>query len=454
MHVIAKFFKAALLGVCILLAAVLALYAASRYWPIPESQRQALAQLRQPLPPLRGANMFGALWSLSYALPQAQRETVLARDVERFNRLPDRVPFQPAAAGYPRLPGWPSTAPALCTASAGGCLQRVREHPQAYADALATQAPMLARMRALADYADYRSPFRPRGDTPLPELPRMRLSMTASALDFVQGRTTQAFSGVCTDAQVARVLMRSGDNLAITMIGAAMLRGNAQLFADMLAERPVQQSLPVHCAAAFAPATTQEISLCHALHGESRMVFSLLQDVPPPHDGRNWLERVAPQVLDRERTQALLAPTFTWACSAPVLAVLAQDRALPQHSVPVPETTSLACVANASGCLLASVSRPDYANYQHKLQDTAAALRTVSTMLWLRDHPADATLLAQRLAALPPALRQQARPLKVDDDGKHLILVQYARREAEAGEYRWPLPASRITEEPQADAIQ
>lgn len=125
--------------------------------------------------------------------------------------------------------------------------------------------------------------------------------MTASALDFVQGRTTQALSGVCTDAQVARVLMRSSDNLAITMIGAAMLRGNAQLFADMLAELPAQQSLPMHCAAAFAPATTQEISLCHALHGESRMVFSLLQDAPAPHD-RGWLERVGPQLLDGERT--------------------------------------------------------------------------------------------------------------------------------------------------------
>ncbi len=83
--------------------------------------------------------------------------------------------------------------------------------------------------------------------------------------------------------------MRSSDNLAITMIGAAMLRGNAQLFADMLAELPAQQSLPAHCAAAFAPATTQEISLCQALHGESRMVFSLLQDVRPPHDDRGWL---------------------------------------------------------------------------------------------------------------------------------------------------------------------
>ncbi|WP_238982404.1 hypothetical protein, partial [Acinetobacter baumannii] len=290
-------------------------------------------------------------------------------------------------------------------------MQRVREQPQAYADALVTQAALLARMRALADYADYRSPLRPRVDTPLPELPRMPLSMTASGLDFVQGRTTQALSGVCTDAQVGRVLMRSSDNLAITMIGAAMLRGNAQLFADMLAELPAQQSLPAHCAAAFAPATTQEISLCPALHGESRMVFSLLQDVRPPHDDRGWLagwlERVAPQLLDRERTQALLAPTLTWACSAPLLAVLAQDRALPQDSVPVPETTSAACVANASGCLLASVSRPDYANYQHKPQDPAAALRALSTMLWLRDHPADPTPLAQRLAALPPVLRGQ-----------------------------------------------
>ncbi|MCF5920083.1 hypothetical protein L2243_24570, partial [Xanthomonas perforans] len=76
-HVLAKFLKAALLGVCILIAAVLSLYTVSRHWPIPESQREALAQLRQPLPPLRGSNMFGALWSLSYAIPEAQRETVL-----------------------------------------------------------------------------------------------------------------------------------------------------------------------------------------------------------------------------------------------------------------------------------------------------------------------------------------------------------------------------------------
>ncbi|MCC4619786.1 hypothetical protein LL965_06655 [Xanthomonas cassavae CFBP 4642] len=445
-HMLAKFLKTALLGVCILLAVLAALYAVSQRWPIPDAQRQALAQLRQPLPPLRGANMFAALWSLSYAVPEAQRETVLAQDVERLNRLPREVPFRSAVADYPRLPSWPSTAPALCSASAGGCLQHVREQPQAYADALATQAPMLSRMQALADYTDYRSPFRPRADMTLPELPRMPLSMTASALDFVQGRTTQALSEVCTNAQVARVLLRSGDNLAVTMIGAAMLRGNAQLFADMLAELPARPPLPAQCAAAFAPAVMEEISLCNALHGESRLVFSMLQDASVQDGDRDWLDRISPRLLDRERTQALLAPTFTWACSAPVQALLAQDQALPPGMVSTPDTATVACVANATGCLLVSAARPDYAKYQHTLQDTAAAMRTVAALLWLRDRPADTRPLAQRLAELPPALRGQMRPLQADGDGKHLTIARYARREEGAGDDRWPVPASRLAE--------
>ncbi|MEA5125251.1 hypothetical protein [Xanthomonas floridensis] len=445
-HMLAKFLKTALLGVCILLAGVAALYAVSQRWPIPDAQRQALAQLRQPLPPLRGANMFAALWSLSYAVPEAQRETVLAQDVERLNRLPPGVPFRSAVADYPRLPSWPATAPALCSASAGGCLQRVREQPQAYADALAAQAPMLSRMRALANYTDYRSPFRPRADMTLPELPRMPLSMTASALDFVQGRTTQALSDVCTSAQVARVLLRSSDNLAVTMIGAAMLRGNAQLFADMLAELPAQPPLPAQCAVAFAPAAMEEISLCNALHGESRLVFSMLQDASVQDGDRDWLDRISPRLLDRERTQALLAPTFTWACSAPVRALLAQDQALPPGMVATPDTATVACVANATGCLLVSAARPDYANYQHKLQDTAAAVRAVTALLWLRDRLADTRPLAQRLAELPPALRGQMRPLQADGDGKHLTIARYARREEGAGDDRWPVPASRLAE--------
>ncbi|MCF5919237.1 hypothetical protein L2243_20130, partial [Xanthomonas perforans] len=109
-----------------------------------------------------------------------------------------------------------------------------------------------------------------------------------------------------------------------------------------------------------------------------------------------------------------------------------------------PQTASVACIANATGCLLASVSHPDYVNYQHKMQDTAAALRALSALQWLRDHPAPTTPLAQQIAALPPALRGQVRPLGTGNDGKSLTLRQYARPEGVAGNDRWPLPGSAI----------
>ncbi|MCL1532350.1 hypothetical protein [Xanthomonas nasturtii] len=450
-----RFLKTALLAICILMAVLVALYATSKRWPIPQAQRQALAQLRQPQPPLRGTNMFAALWSLSYAMPEAQRENVLAQDLERFNRLPAGAAFQSAAARYPRQPQWPSTAPALCSASAGSCLDLVRQQPHAYADALAAQAPLLARLRALADYGDYRSPFRPDISALLPESPRLTLSMTANALDFVQGRTTQALSGVCADAQVARVLLRSGDNLLMPMIGAAMLRGNAHLFADMLAELPTQHPLPAQCTTAFAPLAVDDIALCNALHGESRLAFSMLQEDALRQDRQlSWQDRFPLRLLDPERTQALLAPTYTWACGAPVRNLLAQDQPVPHTLIPEPQTTLVACIANATGCLLASVSRPDYANYQHKLQDTAAAVRALAAVQWLRDRPADATPLAQRLADLPPALRGQARPLQPGHDGKSLMLRQYAKPIGNAGEERWPLAGSALAAQRAAPSLQ
>lgn len=442
---LAKFLKSALLGLCILIALLVALYAISARWPIPDAQRQALAQLRQPQPPLRGPNMFAALWSLGYAVPDAQRDALVAQDVQRFARLPAGMQLQSAATRYPRHPDWPATAPAPCTRHAG-CLDRVRQQPQAYADALATQIPLLFKLRDLAGYADYRSPFPPSTTAPLPPLPRFNVSMTSNALDFVQGRTTQALAGVCTDAQVARVLLRSGDNLLMPMLGAAMLRTNAHLLADMLSELPAQHPLPAHCLAAFAPLAVDEISLCDALHGESRMALSIFQEAS--HNGQatdlSWDDRLSLHLLDQERTHALMAPTYTWACSAPVRAVLAQDQAVPQALIPVPDTVSMGCVANAVGCLLAGLARPDYANYQHKRQDTAAALRALSAVLWLRDHPGDAQTLEQRLAGLPPSLRGQARPLQPAADGLSMQLRQYARPEDGVVEDLWPLAGSRM----------
>ncbi|MBB4129377.1 hypothetical protein [Xanthomonas sp. 3075] len=454
---LAKFLKAALLWVSALIVLLLIAFAISAHWPIPAAQRQALAQLRQPPPPLRGPNLFAALWALPYAVPPAQQQVLLAQDVQRAGRSPAGMPLPGAAARYPRQPAWPAKAPALCNWSDANCLEQVRAQPQAYADALATQAALLAQLRSLGAYGDYRSPFPPGDGAALPAVGLLKVSMTGNALDFAQGRSDAALSGVCTDAQVARVLLRSGDNLIMPLIGVAMLHGSAQEFAAMLAELPAQHPLPAHCAAAFAPLPVDDVRLCNAMQGEAHMVFAMLQQSvdAQPAASPSWSDELSVRLFDLERTQALMAPGYAWACGEPLRALLERDLPVPQTLIPAPDTASVACLANAAGCVLASVgpaSAATAAIHQRKLQDVAAELRAVSAVLWLRAHPS-AQPLAQRIAELPSALRGQSRPIQPSADGLGLQWQRYARGEQIDGMAHLPLAASRTSVMPAAASV-
>jgi len=75
------------------------------------------------------------------------------------------------------------------------------------------------------------------------------------------------------------------------------------------------------------------------------------------------------------------------------------------------------------------------------LQDTAAAMRLTSALLWLRAHPG-VQPLSQRLAALPPDLRGAQRPLQATADGQGVQVALYAHSEGDA--LRLPLPGSRL----------
>lgn len=82
---LAKFLKSALLGLCILIALLVALYAISARWPIPDAQRQALAQIDQPpAAPPAGSNLFAALWLLPYVVPATEQDVVMERDLQQF----------------------------------------------------------------------------------------------------------------------------------------------------------------------------------------------------------------------------------------------------------------------------------------------------------------------------------------------------------------------------------
>ncbi|WP_407467077.1 hypothetical protein [Xanthomonas campestris] len=352
---LATFLKWALLSVGVVVALLVGAYALSARWPIPQAQQQALAQLRQPRPaPPAGSNLFVALWASPYTIPNEEQAAVLARDLQRFQRTPVASGFRSELSRYPCAPAWPATAPPQCGWAVSGCLVQVRAQSRSYAAALAPQAPLLARMASFSQHAYYRDPFPRRIDSPLPELQGLTLSMTQHALDFVQWRQAQAVAAVCSDAQVARVLLRSDESLIVTMIGGAMLRGNADLFASMLSELPVNVALPAQCASAFAPLRVEDSSLCGALHGEARIVDAVYAQMLGEMDQRaqRWYDR-AVLFFDAERTRALTAPNYTWACSDAVRKQLVQDARVDDSALAPPPAKDVACVANAVGCVLA-----------------------------------------------------------------------------------------------------
>ncbi|WP_369914172.1 hypothetical protein AB8810_15335 [Xanthomonas sp. NCPPB 3005] len=431
------------LGAVLLLA--VALYLASRLWPVPAAQRAALAQLRQPPPPLQGPNLFVDLWLLPYAIPPAQRQAVLDEDLRRFRQGLAGQPLRSAASDYPRTPDWPSERVPRCSWNADDCLAKVRARPRDYAQALATQDALLARMPVPTAVSGYRTPFPAHQEGALPAFSVLQTPQMRRALDFVEGRTDPALAGVCNDASVARVLLRGGDNVLTTTIGAAMLRGNARLFAAMLAELPAQQALPAQCAQAFAPLSVDEVSLCRPMHGEAQPLFAALDELDRTRAAprRRWYESMGLTLLfDRARSEALVAPAYTRLCAADVRASLREDRRLAPAQMTASVGSPFACLANQFGCAMVSLPPSTVASGpQWRLQDTAAAMRLTSALLWLRAHPGTQPL-PQRLAALPPELRGEQRPLQATADGQGVQVALYADSEGDA--LRLPSPGSRL----------
>lgn len=428
------------LGVVLLLA--VALFLASRFWPVPAAQRAALAQLRQPPPPLRGPNLFVDLWLLPYAVPPAQRQAVFAEDVRRFRQAPAGQPPRSAASAYPRTPDWPSAHVPRCGWSDDDCLAKVRARPQDYARALAAQDALLARLPVAVPTADYRGPFASDPARMLPAFSVLQTPPMRRALDFVEGRVDPALAGVCNDAELARLLLRAGDNVLTTSIGAAMLRGNARLFAAMLAELPPQHALPAQCAQAFAPLPVDEVSLCRPLRAEAQALFAALDEVQRTRAAprQRWSTSMGLRLLfDRARSEALVAPAYTRPCADDVRASLRADQRLTPAQMTAPVGSAFACLANRLGCAMVRLPPSTVAGVpQWGLQDTAAAMRLTSALLWLRAHPAPQPL-PQRLAALPPALRGERRPLQEGADGQSVQVALYA----DGGTLRLPLPGSR-----------
>ncbi|WWW34985.1 hypothetical protein V8017_19120 [Stenotrophomonas rhizophila] len=112
-------------------------------------------------------------------------------------------------------------------------------------------------------------------------------------------------------------------------------------------------------------------------------------------------------------------------CSTEVQAQIRDDR--PVQLPAPPSVWSLACVANAAGCVVMNISAPVYAGYPPRMQDAGAQLRLAGAMLWLHGQPRGQTDALARPAAMPQALRSTQRPPQLSADGQRVQVPRYGR---------------------------
>lgn len=443
--------------VIVLLLVASAVYWVSRGMEPSKAEQEAVAMIDAP-PTHEGRNGFAELYTVAHDVPESERSRLLAEDLRRITAL---QPMTADVSGAPTwrsaLEDWPELGesraddPAWCSLREPGCLGRVRAASQPYAGLLERNASMLDRAAALSDWDYFASPFPPRPDTPLPAYQSLTRLTTRNAWRFANGKVDAGLAGVCNGVIQGRKLIVAGDNLIGSMIGAALIHGNANLLADMLAELPRDHILPAQCETAFALPMPLEKGVCRTMLNEARYVAGGLRNQVTGEMAGELIDKKIPSwasraLFDPERTVGLMAPKFAWYCGEHARARIAQDQPLLDLPPQSPARWSLQCASNAVGCILADISQPAYSDYGLRLQDADARLRVTAALLWLRGQ--DGAIDEAALGRLPALMRSPTRPLRLDDAAATLGTALHEKSGSGSnrhdGTWSVPLPASRL----------
>lgn len=401
----------ALLGLVVL---VVLLWTLSRFWPLPAAQREQVRWL-EDVRPLPGKNGFALLWTLSYdGLDFAQREAALAADAQHWQA--GAAPTMADSALAATHVALKVDSRGYCRSTGESCLAKARADIPQFRAAHAGHAGLHERLDRLADADRFDSPFQPDGATGFFPMPRYQALLDGSgehALAFVEGNVPAALAGSCRSVQLGRGLMRNGNTLIDSMIGAAMVRTNVQLLAEMLAELPPDQALPSACGSALQPMQADDQRLCRAMQGEFAMSRGAIET--------SLQQTGTVLMLDRQHTLGRMALNMGWACDP------ANDRRLAADTPLVATRVGgwdMGCLSNVIGCTLSDIAAPAYQDYAARSQDVAALLRLLGAQRWLRQQ-ADAP--EQALQRLPAQWRSSTRTPVLSADGRHLQVPRRAR---------------------------
>lgn len=422
-----------------LLIVLIASFAWGRLRPPTETQAQALALLK-PVPPPAGAiNAWPTLWLLDYDVPADQIDAVYAQEREHLlawvQQFPQKGPpavsyAKWAAQHFPKLPEFGAVDQGkLCRLQDSDCLNKVRENVKPVRELLTRQSGRLTRLRAIPVDAILWDDTTSTLYTPYPALGAFEnLQLTAAALNFVDGQHAQALAQVCSNALTARHLHAHTNSLLGAMVANSWMDPIERLLADMLSELPADQAIPADCAAAFAPVTRADVSMCAPMQREYQFVQSGMATVDPAkYSGQ--LRYFMKLIVDTQGMHRLNAPTYAWACQPTLIASMLGDHSLNSAQWPGVRYDVFDTVSNAMGLILARMAKPDYAGYLNRNEDYAAGLRAMGWLLANRATATTADAWRQRLATARSALQQAgSRDFELDSVGHHLLMPYIEKR--------------------------
>jgi len=415
----------------ILLAAWSLLVLAGWLPPLSAQQRQDLALLSAPLPPVEGSNAFAALWLAGFEVPPERRPELL--------QLPDDALPRALQASYPRRELDAEPILRLCRDPSLACLPALRAERESVAAGLDRLHGLESDRAELLTHGHYRDPRHGFTDEEIsPLMVLLAWSHLASAFEVAEGRPMDALHRLCTDTAAWRRLRSGANSLVFDMLMLRQLRLSLALFGETLLELDPATPLPPRCAAAFAPLADAEFDQCPSMQREYRLFESTLLESIGRGPDASWKQRLSGRLINLPHALAMMAEPQARLCRDEH-----RDRIAAREPMPAGQAPSGCGLAgrmfNPTGCILGQLAPADNSRYYLRLLDVDRGLRLAGLGLWLRsqDQP-----VAQALAQRPTAFADIEARIEVDDDGASRLRIDPHDPSA-AGTLTWPLTVAK-----------
>ncbi|KFN45140.1 hypothetical protein [Arenimonas metalli] len=381
-------------ALALLVVLAMVLTATLRWFALDDEARDDVAMLMAPGPEASGDNGFAVLLLSNHEVPEARFDEVMAGEVARFEAF-ERVNREamlamartspqssPMGLAYRLLEdgGFPAREPvplnnAGCSLRGVGCLDKVRDDPEAIRALLATAGDRTGlATRALAS-GHIRSPY-PRGfQAPLPPYQNLRLPLIAAALDGVEGRVPAAMSRACGVLADARRHAARADDLVQKAVMMLLGNGAAELLLDLRRASP-DTPLPPSCAEALVPVQDGHYLLCEVLRDEFRMASRMARQIDEALAARRnprdlFLRFTA---IDAGVHDAWIAPRYADTCRDAYRAKLLAGEVPPTQGTTI-GLSNPTCWGAVISCTLARATQLNVERYQAQALDSAATLR-------------------------------------------------------------------------------